>query len=318
MAGIRFVVPFGAEGAADRAARAFARALEPLIPTFSPRGEGEFLPLPNPLPRKGGGRGLHLAIENLPGAGGLAGVRRANALARSGAPTLLLGTPTTHILLAARLGEGEAPDESLQPLLGLGSAPNVLLVSPTLGVRTLAELIDKARRTPLTYASAGTGQTIHLCTGLFCRQAGITMAHRPYDGGSVTAYGDLARGDVHVYFDSLLGCRDRIERGDGFPLAVSAAKRSALLPEVPTMIEGGFPDHSLEVWLGAWGANLDEEEVRAIAGLAGDQELATALRSLGLRGGPLAGAALVSQVEESARGWRQALAASEPSPRPSP
>jgi tripartite-type tricarboxylate transporter receptor subunit TctC len=278
VAGIRFVVPFGAEGAADRAARAFSRSLS-------------------------------FTIENLPGAGGLAGVRRANELARSGAATLLLGTPTTHVLLAARLGEGEAPDKSLQPLLGLGSAPNVLLASPALGVATLAELIDRAKRMRLTYASAGVGQTIHLCTALLCRQAGITMTHRPYDGGSATAYGDLVRGDVHVYFDSLLGCRDRIERGDGIPLAVSAARRSALLPHVPTMIEAGFPGHSLEVWLGVFGANLDKEDAHAIAGLATDEALAAQLRELGLRGGPLPSAALESQVRESSGAWQRALEA---------
>jgi tripartite-type tricarboxylate transporter receptor subunit TctC len=282
VAGIPFVVPFGAEGAADRAARAFSLSL---------------------------GRGPVVVIENLPGAGGLAGVRRANGLARSGAATLLLGTPTTHVLLPARLGEGEAPDKSLQPLLGLGSAPNVLLVSPALGVRTLAELVEKARRIPLTYASAGTGQTIHLCTALLCRQAGIAMTHRPYDGGSATAYADLVRGDVHVYFDSLLGCRDRIERGDGIPLAVSAALRSALLPHVPTMIESGFPRHSLEVWLGVFGAHLDAETRRVIVDLRFDNSLASSLQALGLVGGPLPGMGLRAAWEESVPRWTEALAA---------
>lgn len=286
MAGVRFVVPFGAEGAADRAARAFSLSLG-----------------------RGPGSGLGLTIENLPGAGGLAGVRRANELARSGAATLLLGTPTTHVLLSARLGAGEAPDASLRPLVGLGAAPNVLLVSPALGAGTLAQLIDKAKHARLAYASAGTGQTIHLCTALFCRQAGITMTHRPYDGGSATAYGDLARGEVHVYFDSLLGCRDRIERGDGIPLAVSAAQRSALLPGVPTMIESGFPGHSLEVWLGVFGANLGKGKAAAIPGLDADQALAEKLRELGLRGGPLPSAALAAQVRESSGAWREALAA---------
>lgn len=250
-----------------------------------------------------------MSIENLPGAGGLAGVRRANELARSGAATLLLGTPTTHILLAARLGQGEAPDCSFQPLLGLGSAPNVLLVSPGLGVHTLAELIDRARQTRLIYASAGTGQTIHLCTALLCRQAGITMAHRPYDGGSATAYEDLVRGDVHVYFDSLLGCRERIAGGAAMPLAVSAAQRSALLPQVPTLIESGFPGHSLEVWLGAFGAHLDADARRAIDDLRFDARLASSLQALGLVAGPLPGTQLRAVCNETAPRWREALAA---------
>jgi tripartite-type tricarboxylate transporter receptor subunit TctC len=255
-----------------------------------------------------------MSIENLPGAGGLPGVRRANELARSGAPTLLLGTPTTHVLLASRLGDVEAPDKSLQPLLGLGSAPNVLLASAALGVRTLAELLDRARSTRLTYASAGAGQTIHACTALLCRQAGIAMEHRPYDRGSATAYADLVRGDVHVYFDSLLGCREQLARGEVVPLAVSAARRSALLPHVPTLAESGFPEHSLEVWLGVFGANLDADAIGSIAALAADAALAKALQALGLRDGPEAATALASRVRESAEGWQRALAASEPAP----
>jgi tripartite-type tricarboxylate transporter receptor subunit TctC len=135
------------------------------------------------------------------------------------------------------------------------------------------------------------------------------MTHRPYDGGSATAYGDLARGEVHVYFDSLLGCRDRIERGDGIPLAVSAAKRSALLPEVPTMIESGFPGHSLEVWLGVFGAHLDADARRAIDDLRFDTRLASSLQALGLVGGPLPGTGLRAACDESAPRWTEALAA---------
>ncbi len=228
-------------------------------------------------------------------------MRRANALARSGEPVLLLGTPTTHVLLPARLGGEEAPDASFQPVAGLGSAPNVLLVSPTLGVSSVDRLVAKARTATLTYASAGTGQTIHVCTALFCAQAGVRMIHRPYDSGSATAYGDLAAGRVHVYFDSLLGCRERLARGDAVALAVSSRRRSIALPEVPTLAECGFPDHAMDVWLGvfahAWRAPGD----------TADPALATALAALGLSGGPTSAAVLAAEVAESAPRWRRAL-----------
>jgi tripartite-type tricarboxylate transporter receptor subunit TctC len=293
--GLRFVVPFGREGASDRAARAFARSL-----SFPRRREPR---LDSRL------RGNDTDIENLPGAGGLRGVRRANELARRGEPVLLLGTPTTHVLLAARLGEAEAPDEVFEPLLGLGSAPNVLLVSPALTARSVAELISSARQKPLTYASAGAGQTIHLCSALFCAQARIRMAHRPYDGGSATAYDDLAAGRVHVFFDSLLGCRDRIEQGDAIALAVSSRERNALLPDVPTLIESGFPGHCLDVWLGVFGANLDARTRQAIDALQAGAPLAASLRAIGLRGGPSSGSVLRGEIAVSAPRWLDALAA---------
>jgi tripartite-type tricarboxylate transporter receptor subunit TctC len=212
--GIPFVVPFGADGAADRAARDWAQSPQAL--RFADGSRPDF------------------RFENLPGEGGLLGVERANELARAGHRVLLLGTPSTHILLPARLGEAARVDEAFVPLAELPSAPNVLLVSPRLGVRTVDELVERARRERLTYASAGTGQTIHVCTAHFCASSGIAMTHRPYDAGSATAYDDLLAGRVHVFFDNLLACRERIERGDVRMLAES----------------------TLDVWLGVFGAHV--------------------------------------------------------------
>lgn len=286
MAGIPLVVPFGREGASDRAARVFAAALA----------------------RSGGDA---LAIENLSGGGGLDGVLRANALAAGGAPVLLLATPSTHVLLPARRGRQHAPAGSFRPMVGLGSAPNVLLASPRLGVRSCEELVRLARERHLTYASAGTGQTIHVCTALFCEQAAISMTHRPYEKGSALAYGDLAAGEVHVYFDNLLGCRDRIEAGDAVPLAVSSAERSAGLPQVPTLAECGFEGHALDVWMGIFGANLAEAPAKHIGALDADQAFGKRLAEMGLAGGPLSSQAFSLQVEGSAPDWLRALEAAE-------
>jgi tripartite-type tricarboxylate transporter receptor subunit TctC len=285
VAGASFIVPFGREGAADRAARAFAVALAGGVPGREP------------------------GIENVPGAGGLKGVQRANELAAAGHAVLLLGTPSTHILLPARLGAAAAPAAAFDAVLGLGAAPNVLLVSPRLGVRSVAELIARARAEALVYASAGEGQTIHVCTALFCEQAGIAMTHRPYDAGSVNAYGDLTAGRVHVYFDNLLGCRDRIAAGDAVPLAVSSLRRSPLLPAVATLAELGFPDHALDVWLGVFGANLDAETVAGAAAARGDAVHAAELRAQGLDGGPAGADELAQAVARSMPAWSRALRA---------
>lgn len=282
MRGARFVVPFGAQGAADRAARAVALSIAT--------------------------DGMALEVENVPGAGGLEGVRRAKAVAGgTGDPVLLLATPSTHVLLPARLGPQAGPGSAFEPLLGLGSAPNVLLASPRLGVRTVDELVARARVGDLAYGSAGTGQTIHVCTALFCEQAGIRMAHHPFDRGSVGAYPDLVAGRIHVYFDSLLGCREAIGRGDAVALAVSSARRSALIPRVPTLAECGFPGHALDVWFGVFGARVDTVWRARVTSARADERLRAQLDGLGLAGGLVDGEALAALVAASSSRWLEAL-----------
>jgi tripartite-type tricarboxylate transporter receptor subunit TctC len=266
---VRFIVPFGREGASDRAARAFAA-----------------------------GCGLSCEFENLPGKGGRTGVERANDLARAGVPTLLLGTPSTHVLLPS-LG-GPAPLDEFAPILGLGRAPNVLLAAPSLNVDSVEGLLLAARTRRLTYASAGSGQTIHLCTVLFCAQAQVEMTHRPYAAGSAAAYADVAAGKIDVYFDSLLGCREHIEARKVIPLAISSTARSPSLPTVPTLREWGF-EHALDVWLGVFGAHATG------LGWHAGPSLAQALGTLGLAQGPVPAGDLRAQVAASLPGWRTAV-----------
>jgi tripartite-type tricarboxylate transporter receptor subunit TctC len=281
----RFVVPFGFDGAADRVARAFVRAFA--------------------------GDESSVAIENVPGEGGLLGVRRANELAgRGDTPVLLLATPSTHLLLPLRLGPTAAPSRAFNPVLGLGSAPNVLLASPALGVRTVEELIARSRSGDLVYASAGVGQTIHVCTAFFCELAGIAMTHRPFERGSTLAYGELAAGRVHVYFDNLLGCRGAIEGAEVVALAVSSDERSPLLPDVPTLAECGFREHALDVWFGVFGAHTrDAPLVDRTKDVGTDSSLSAALTDMGLSGGVRGPDALRDQVDASAPIWSKALAA---------
>jgi len=234
-------------------------------------------------------------------------VRRANALAREGEPVLMLATPSTHILLLERLGEAAAPYARFLPLADLGRAPNVLLASPRLGVESVEALVERGRHEELVYASAGTGQTIHLCTAYFCELAGIRMAHRPYDQGSALAYADLIAGRVHVYFDNLLGCREFIERGDAVPLAVSAPERNRVLPDVPTLAERGYPQHSLEIWFGVFGAGLPDAMLRAVDAARSQATLRQSLAAAGLSGDIANGPTLERDIEASRHGWQRAL-----------
>ncbi len=238
-------------------------------------------------------------------------MRHANALAAPGSAVLLLATPSTHVLLPARRGPGAAPDTRFHALVGLGSAPNVLLAAAALGVDTVAELVARARRESLVYASAGAGQTIHLCTALFCAMAGVRMTHRPYEAGSAAAYADLAAGRVHVYFDNVLACGEAIARGDVVPLAVSARARAIALPQVPTLAERGFAGHALDIWFGVFGAHLADDAHARAQQLAHDTTLRVQLRAMGLDGGPRSAAALAEEVRASAPAWMRALAAAE-------
>ena len=257
-----------------------------------------------------------IEVENWPGAGGEAGVRRANALAVAGEAVLLLATPSTHLLLPARRGAEAAPSALLRALVGLGSAPNVLLIGTgdrprTRGVRDsspVSALLARARVEPLVYGSAGAGQTIHLCSALLCELAGVCMTHRPFEGGSADAYAELAAGRVHLYFDNLLGCREAIARGEVEPLAVSAATRSPVLPDVPTLAECGYPDHALEVWFGVFGAGLPTALAQRLRPASADTVLASQLAHLGLEGGACDAADLPARMSASEAGWRRAFA----------
>jgi tripartite-type tricarboxylate transporter receptor subunit TctC len=183
----------------------------------------------------------------------------------------------------------------------------VLLASPRLGVRSVAALVARARDGDLVYGSAGAGQTIHVCTTLFCEQAGIRMAHRSFDAGSAGAYPELAEGRIHVFFDNLLGCREAVSRGDAVALAVSAAARSDLLPGVPTLLECGFPAHALDVWFGVFGAGVDAAGRARVERAGADGRLEAQLEELGLAGGLAGGEGLGRIVAASSAGWLAAL-----------
>jgi hypothetical protein len=145
-----------------------------------------------------------------------------------------------------------------------------------------------------------------VCTALFCAQAGITMTHRAYDAGSATAYADLAAGNVHVYFDNLLGCRERIASGEVVALAVSSSARAPVLADVPTLQECGF-DHALDVWLTVFAGNLESK----LEALWDDPGLARELGALGLSEGPRSARLAEKEFADSKSAWLAALEAAK-------
>jgi tripartite-type tricarboxylate transporter receptor subunit TctC len=194
--------------------------------------------------------GQPFIIENKAGASGTMG---ATSVARAPADghTLLLITTghTIHPSLYQQLPYDIK--SSLQPITKLTSGPMLVMVNPQLPVKNLADLIALAKAKPgeLNYGSAGNGSTTHLTTELIDSMAGIKMNHIPYKG-SAPAMMDVIGGNAQVVLDLVFSSIQHLKSGKLKALAITSAKRSPILPNVPTVAESGFPGFEATVWNG--------------------------------------------------------------------
>jgi tripartite-type tricarboxylate transporter receptor subunit TctC len=130
-------------------------------------------------------------------------------------------------------------------------APNVLVVHPSLPVKSVKEFIAFARVRPgeLLFSSSGTGSSIHLAGELFKSMAHIQMEHVPYKGAS-PALTDLVSGQIHLIFTTVAAGLPYIQQGRARPLGVTTLRRSSALPGVPTIAEAGLPGYEMSGWIG--------------------------------------------------------------------
>jgi tripartite-type tricarboxylate transporter receptor subunit TctC len=225
---VRLIIPFSAGGAADVPGRILTQRLAEVI-------------------------GQPVVVDNRPGVGSAIG---AEAVARA-APdgyTLLLISNTHFVTAALHRKLAYDPLNDFAPVTQATSAPNVLVVHPSLPARSVKELITLARSRPgqIDYASSGNGSTQHLTGALFCSMAGIRMSHIPYRGsGPVTA--DLLGGQVMVAFPGIAGMLPHIKAGKLRALGVTGGKRSEELPGVPTIAEAGVKGYEMVAWFGIAG-----------------------------------------------------------------
>lgn len=222
---IKLVVPFAAGGAVGGVARILS------------------IPLST-------GLGQSVVIENRGGAGGIIGM---DAVAKS--------PPDGYTLLLAHSGLTYMPGlyrtlpfDPARDLEGIGttvSGSYALAVTPSLPVKTVAELIAYAKANPgkLSYASAGIGSTLHLATEFFKRQAGVDILHVPYKGAS-QATTDLVGGQVQIMIGPIINILPLAQAGKIRALAVASAQRSALAPDLPTIAESGLPGFEVTSWYG--------------------------------------------------------------------
>lgn len=221
---IRFVVPFPAGGATDVVARVLAERLQETL-------------------------GQPVVVENRTGAGGNIGVENVVRSAPDGT-TLLMGTTGTLTVnphLYSTLGFD--PLRDLAPVSMAFTTDHVLVVNPAVPARTAQEFLALVRARPgaLSYGSAGSGSSTHTVPELFRLAARVDIAHVPYRG-SAPALNDLVAGNVQVMLDQIPSAIGQIQGGRVRALAVTGARRSPLLPEVPTLAEIGLPEAQATSW----------------------------------------------------------------------
>ena len=221
---LRMIIPYPPGGGNDTLGRLFAAKL------------GERL-------------GQPVVVENRPGAGTMIGTEAAAKSAPDGY-TILLSSIATHALspnLYSRVPYD--PVKDFEPITLLGIAPTVLVVNPEVGAKNLAELISLARAKPgtLAYASGGNGTPPHINAEVFKAVAGVDLLHVAYKGGG-PALVDLIAGRVHVMLDTAASAMPHVRSGKLRALALSAPKRSAEYPELPTFAEAGLPQYDTNAW----------------------------------------------------------------------
>ena len=222
---IRFVVPFPPGGGTDTMARAIGGRL-------------------------GEGLGQQVVVDNRGGGGANIGAEIAAKSPPDGHTLFMLtGTHTVNYTLYRNLGYNVLKD--FVPVSMLGGTAYVVVVHPSVPAKSVKELIGLAKSRPeeLSHSSSGTGSGPHLAGELFKSMTGIKMLHIPYKGGGPSVIG-LVAGEAMVGFTTTPSCIFQIKAGRLRGLAVSTAKRSPFLPDLPTVAQAGVPGYATSAWYG--------------------------------------------------------------------
>ena len=226
---LRLIVPFPPGGSSDSVARVVVQKLSE-------------------------GLGQPVVIENRPGVGGLLGSETVAKAAPDGY-TLLLGSVSSlavapHIFANPKID----PERDFAAIAPIMSSPLTVIARPALPVNSIADLVALARSKPgaLNYGAAGLGTHVYLVAELFKKQAGFDAVHVPFQGGAPTMAALLA-GNIDYKFDVVNTTLPQARAGKVKVLAVTSARRIALMPEVPTLAESGFPGLEATAWVGVVG-----------------------------------------------------------------
>lgn len=200
-------------------------------------------------------------VENRPGASNTIAAD-VTAKAPADGHTLLVATNTGQAIAPHLIKLGFDPNKDLTPVALIVTVPNVLVINPQVGARDVKELVAmmKSKPTGFSYASSGVGSTQHLAGEAFKLATGTQMSHVPYKG-SAQAHLDLIAGSVQIMLDTTSSAMGHIKSGKLKALAVTSPRRSAELPDVPTLTELGFPAAEMTTWYGLYVTSGTPKEV---------------------------------------------------------
>lgn len=221
---VRFIVPFPPGGSNDVLARFVGSKLTERL-------------------------GQQVVIDNRAGANGIIGTELAANSTADGYTILMIST--SYVMNAAVRKLPYDIERSFDPVATVGSSPNSIVVHPTGPFRTVSDIVSQAKAKPgtINYASTGVGGFNHFGGELFKKVAGIDMVMVPYKGGG-PAMVDVMAGNMPIMFSSLTQVLPHVRSGRLKVVAVGAPKRSPVVPEIPTVIESGFPGYEVTVWWG--------------------------------------------------------------------
>lgn len=284
---IRLIVPAAAGGTTDIASRLVGKRM------------GEVL-------------GQPVVVENRAGGGGIIGAQVLRQSAADGY-TLMMGNIGPNAINYSLYRQLPYRAEDFAPITLVVSVPNVLVVNANVPARTVAELVALARTQPgkYSFASSGTGQSVHLSGELFRKRTGTDLIHVPYKGAA-PAVADLVAGQVTMMVDNLPSSLPHIRSGKLRALAVTSASRVPELPEVPTMKEAGVDDFQVTAWFGLMAPagtppELIDRLQKTVAGILNEPEVKGRLAELGGAPGGDTPAHFASFIKSERERWARVV-----------